>query len=161
MYKLLLIFILSFLSISKCADMNITVQSAWNTNSYRMIYSVGALFKSNKLPYTYYEFGITSLPQLYKTTSQKPLLPTNEILFTLYGIYAGYYIALLPIFRPGVVIGSVLEQNALYSGNSSRPYKINKLGINYYAGISIHALLFTFLITNKGIGGGLNIPLGN
>jgi len=152
------LFLIVIAFVSKSANLDITVQSAWNTNGTHLIYSAGALFKSDKIPFTYYEFGIISLPRLYKRSSEY-LPPVNEKLYSFYGIYGGYYIALMPIFRPGILLGTVLEQNALYSDRSLHPYEIKKIGINYYAGLSIQLLFLTFQITNYGIGGGINLPL--
>jgi len=157
--KFILLIIFVFYTVHS-ADINFTLQKAWDTQGFHPIYSAGALFKSDKLNYTYYEFGISCLPRNYKT-SDNSQVPDNSHMYSFYGIYGGYYIAIIPAFRPGVLLGTVLTQNAEYYTNSKRPSSINKLSINYYAGLSIHVFFLTFTITNNGIGGGVNLPLSN
>lgn len=145
---------------SKAAAIDLTLQAPWRTKSFYPLLSVGVLFKSEKLPITYYKFGITAIPRFsYKTNSQNTQVSSHENLFSLYGLYGGYYLSLIPIFRPGIILGTVLSQNAHYSGGSSTPYEIHSLKLDYYAGLSVHVFCLTFIVTNCGIGGGLNFPL--
>ena len=142
------------------ADFTATVQGAWNTQNFHPVISAGVLFKSSKLPVTYYEFGIAGLPRFsYSTADKNDLLQSSEKPFCFYGPYCGYYVAMVPLFRPGVILGTVIEQKAVYSGDSKTPYEIKDPKLGYYAGLSIHVLFMTFQVTNYGIGGGINLNL--
>jgi hypothetical protein len=66
----------------------------------------------------------------------------------MFGTYGGYYYNVCPIFRPGIVAGMVFQKESSWR-------------TQLYYGVSIQAGIFTFVATSLGIGGGLNIPLGN
>jgi hypothetical protein len=75
-----------------------------------------------------------------------------------FGLYAGTHIALSPAFRPGITCGFSFKREeifAVYDGIEQRirysPYEINP-----YIGLSIHLFVFSFILTNEDVGGGLN-----
>jgi hypothetical protein len=76
-----------------------------------------------------------------------------------YGVYAGYFLNLSPIFRPGAVVGF---------GWDSKEEFINKIPVGYtdykftpYFGLDIHCWFLSFRISNEGIGCGINVLFGN
>lgn len=143
-----------------CADLNLTVQAPWQTQSFYPLVSLGLLMRSERNQFTYFEVGLSSLPRFtYSTTKKNVSFTSDERLYSLYGIYGGYYFLLMPIFRPGIIAGTVLNQKAFYSGSSDKPFEIKPPTLNYYAGISVHVFLLTFIVTNQGIGGGINLNL--
>ena len=64
------------------------------------------------------------------------------------GTYGGYYYAIWPIFRPGILAGVAFEKQSSWKAE-------------LYYGMCIQAGIFTIKVTGIGIGGGLNIPLKN
>ena len=65
----------------------------------------------------------------------------------------------MPIFRPGIMLGTTLRDNAIYHSADNDAYYLHSYSefrFDYYAAFSIQAGIFSFVISNYGIGGGLN-----
>lgn len=81
-------------------------------------------------------------------------------MYSLYGVYTGYYLYVYPIFRPGLLLGTALKKDEIYKSIDGINYKLEKYDtykIDYYAGLTIQSGILTFLLSNFGIGGGINI----
>ncbi len=89
---------------------------------------------------------------------------TSEIRKThsFFGLYAGTHVALSPAFRPGILAGFSFKREevfAVYDGQRKR-ISYSPYGINPYIGLVVHAFVLSFIVTNEGIGGGINFSFG-
>jgi|GEM_PF-6036237 hypothetical protein len=150
-------------ALSASYGLDVDFQKAYNaTGSWPVISA--ALIKTMDKPPFYFSTGVVIRPG-------DPLGPTTIIDHTeeirktnsFFGIFAGSYVALTPAFRPGVVAGFTFKREevfAIINGeqilNSYTPYNINP-----YIGFSLHFFILSFLVTNEGIGGGVNISFGS
>jgi hypothetical protein len=143
------------------ANITFTVQMPWYSNSTSLIYSAGFL-RHSKWQGQYYEIGLSIMPHF----SSEPLNTIDDTKYrkeyakSIYGAYGGYYLALYPILRPGLIFGSVLRKNEIYSSTDDVTYKLSdysKTFIDYYAAFEIQSGIFSFIVSNFGIGGGLNV----
>lgn len=134
------------------------IQSAWNTENVSFVYTGGYMLMLSQ-EYQYYEGGIILLPaSRSKTTINELGKYSREYLNSAYGIYGGYYFYFMPLFRSGVLVGTVIRDNIKLSSNDDRDYYLNSYSdfkMDYYLAFSIQVGMFSFLISNYGIGGGL------
>ena len=123
-----------------------------------------AIIKTMDKPPFYFSTGLILRPG-------DPLGPitiidhTEEIRKThsFFGLFAGSYVGLTPALRPGVVAGFTFKREEIYAvvngldvRNSYTPYNINP-----YIGLSVHFFILSILLTNEGIGGGINLSFGS
>jgi len=138
---------------------SVGVQKAWNTESDSYLYSAGYMRYSSR-QFQYYEAGMVILP----ASRSRALL--NELgkyskhyQNSAWGVYGGYYFYLMPIFRPGVMLGTTLRDNAIYNSQDGKDFYLHSYSdfrLDYYAAFSVQVMIFSFTISNYGIGGGLN-----
>jgi hypothetical protein len=75
-----------------------------------------------------------------------------------YGIYAGYFLHLSPIFRPGTVVGFGWDCKEKFIDKTPIGYTDYKF--SPYFGLDIHSWFFSFRLSNEGIGAGINVLFG-
>jgi hypothetical protein len=134
------------------------VQKAWNTQDVSLVYSAGYLIKSPK-DFLYFEGGMVGLPaSRSKTTLNEPGKYSKEYQNSAYGIYGGTYFYLMPVFRPGILVGTAIRDNIVLNSHDDNDYYLrsySEFKLDYYIGFSVQAGIFSFVISNYGIGGGL------
>lgn len=126
----------------------VSLQLTKNSRWQPVYFSSGVVFRPGSATGTTY--NIISVQESRKTHS-------------FYGIYAGTFVGLAPIFRPGVLVGmswkreEVRGVDAIGKGfvKSYSSYQINP-----YFGMEVHCLIMSFIITNEGFGVGVNLNLG-
>jgi len=141
------------------AGISACVQRAWSTRSNALIYSAGIMRPSGK-SFQYYEGGILALPASRSSAAMNDTARyAREYLHSAYGLYGGYFVNLAPVFRPGMIFGTMIRDDAIYKSHDDRGFFLNSYSdfrLDYYAAFSIQAGMFSFIISNYGIGGGLN-----
>lgn len=146
---------------ARAFGVNATVQRAWESRTQRWIYSLG-FQKRSRREHQYYEFGLAMKPAVARgdvsavqsSDGQRRTYPRD-----FYAVYGSYHFIVLPLFRPGIVLGSGLERKDTYwvsSTGSETYHKTGKWRYHPYAGISIQAGIASFVVTLDGIGFGLN-----
>ncbi len=134
---------------------NITMQKCWEN---KFIISCGYnKYLNNR---NYLEFGFNILPaKTHKLIEKQEFLYEKQELNSLYGVYSGYYIVLAPIIRPGIVIGTNFIRKLVYRGltiNNLNKSSYTNYKISPYFGFTTQLGIFTFIVTNIGVGGGIN-----
>jgi hypothetical protein len=157
--SLLLILLCS--SVSLFANITATVQKPWNSATSNFVYTVGFL-KHSTIDWQYYEIGVVLMPNIESEGSSLIEGPKFQKKYdhSFYGAYGGYYITLFPIFRPGFLFGTIMKKNEIYSSIDGINYHITSysdFNLDYYAAFSIQSGIFSFVLSNKGIGGGINV----
>ena len=150
-------------SFSKATLLNFEIQRSWNAKDHDLVYSLGACRMSQNGSY-YLEGGFVLMPSFSSQTVHPVQNFTEEIKYTksAYGFYAGYHLNLFPIFRPGIVVGSSLKNENIYRKSVSTDLTLadeKEAVISPYFGLSIHSGIFSFVYSNYGIGGGINLTL--
>ena len=159
--KVFLISIIVFSSFSAAfgGGISLSIQKAWNTESDAYVYSAGYMRRSTR-PFQYYEGGVVILPASRSgTLINEPGKYSKHYQNSAFGLYGGYHVYLMPIFRPGIMLGTTLRDNAIYHSADNDTYYLHSYSefrFDYYAAFSIQAGIFSFVISNYGIGGGLN-----
>lgn len=169
MYKVLIsltVFLYIFLvgAFSSCIAspyLGCTIQRAWNTPDTKLIYSVSTLMRS-KINWQYYELGCVILPSFHTGTihAMDNAVYHKKYDRSFYGVYCGYFVMVSPLFRPGILVGSLLASKETYSSTDGSSYALtdySALQLDYYTALEVHVGIFTFHLSNKGIGGGLNV----
>lgn len=138
-----------------------TVQKAWNTHSPEPIFSISIL-KHSKVDWQYYEFGGVFMIPFHSgpNSVMDSVKYQKEYDRSFYGLYGGYFVTVAPILRPGVLLGTLLTSKETYSSRNGTSYSHtsnSSLQMDYYAAFEIQSGIFTFIVSNKGIGGGLNV----
>ena len=150
------LFLLMFLCANLFADIGFDVawQSRWRDGN---LFNVAVIFPNNLVGYMAAGFNFQAnkrenypVPDLSGMTEYKT--------HSLYGTYAGYFLNLSPIFRPGAVFGIGWESDEKFIGNQRAGYTSFKF--TPYFGLDIHCWFLTFRVSNEGIGGGINIRFG-
>jgi hypothetical protein len=141
---------------------DLDIQRAYNATGHWPVLSAAIIKTMDKPPF-YFSTGVVVRPG-------DPLGPTTIIdhseevrkTNSFFGIFAGSYVGLTPALRPGVVAGVTFKRDEVFAIvndekilNSYTPYNINP-----YIGLSLHFFILSFLLTNEGIGGGINISFG-
>ncbi len=140
---------------------NGTVQYASKTKDKRFVYAL-SVFKQTNATWYYYEGGVVFMPNFNGQKSALLMQGEREKRFhgDFYGAFVGYHLSLFPIFRPGVVMGSLLKRDEVYWKYESAPYRYKEdteYHFSPYFGLSIHAGILSLLWTNTGLGAGLNV----
>ena len=155
--------ILLFLSgcmLPSYAQFDVTFQRNWESH---MIVSLSYIrSKPNDIRYS--EYGIDIMPyreREFLTLSN--VLNRKERIYSLYGCHYGYYIFIGPLLRPGVHIGTALQkkqysvqiiENGPWHNGGYSDFKI----VPYFA-FSVHCGFVSFVISNIGIGAGINFRI--
>jgi len=106
------------------------------------------------------EFGMTGMPEMdWKETD----LSNEQTTLSFVGIYTGHsFLMWRGLIRPGFHLGSVYETRSDYIRQNDVYVKRGRgstSSFQPYFGFKIQALFFTFIISNKGIGGGVNFSI--
>jgi len=156
MNKLVLILI-SFVTLVT-AQVDLTVQYKWDDKVLMTASYIKRIGESRH----YIQAGLNFMPS--KTENQLILESKNEHKFTFdsyYGLYTGYYCALIPIFRPGLHIGVGYKREARFSKTESETEFVENgysdWKITPYIGGGLQFGIFSFIVSNEGIGGGINV----
>lgn len=141
--------------------LNLEVQRSWDTQDHAFIYSAGVCRMSQTKSY-YYEGGLIGLPSFSSPTFVKPESPRFEKAYTntLFGFYAGYHLFLFPIFRPGLYVGTTLKKEDIYQSETGKDFALSlrtQFRIDPYFALSLHAGMLSLILSNYGIGGGINV----
>jgi hypothetical protein len=136
------------------------VQKAWGTKDDAYIVTAGYMLRLEKRDFEYYEGGVLVLPGIRsKTMINEAGLYSRQYQNAAYGFYGGYFYYLMPIFRPGILVGTAVSDKVIYNSKDDTEYYLHSYGdfkIDYYIAFSIQAGAFSFTVSNYGIGGGLN-----
>ena len=122
-----------------------------------------SILKNASKPPLYFSSGITLRPGIsIGIESNEQFSEQLRKTHSFFGLVAGTYIGFSPAVRPGMVAGVSFRREEIFgvSGNQRirtgyTPYKISPL-----FGISLQCFILSFLITNEGIGGGVNYSFG-
>lgn len=141
--------------------LNVEVQRSWDSKNHDLIYSVGMCRMSQSKAY-YYEGGLIGLPAFSSPTFVKTESPNFEKTYTntLFGFYAGYHLFLFPIFRPGLYVGTTLKKEDIYQSKTGEDFALSSRSsfrIDPYFAMSLHAGMLSLILSNYGIGGGINV----
>lgn len=142
--------------------LNAFVQKAFNTRTTKLNYNLGYCIKSNKIPFSYYEFGLTAMPSFSDGILVSVSEATNKKTYTksYYGTYGAGYAFIFPIFRPGIIVGGGFGQKEIWRGSTKSALQRSEIS-NYefmpYFGIVAHIGMLSLAFTNLGFGGGINI----
>ena len=81
---------------------------------------------------------------------------------SFFGLYAGTHVALSPAFRPGILAWFSFKREEIFAVYDGQRHRISysPYGVNPYIGIAIHVFVLSFIVTNEGIGGGINFSFG-
>lgn len=161
-FSILIMVTTSFGNKGRGVMVNINIQNPHSGKSSPLLYSAGIF--SNPKKTNYYEAGIIAQPNFsdYTYTAIDERFYSREYDHSLFGLYGGYHLIIFPIFRPGIVGGMVMKKDRLYYSETQESFthsEDSEYNFSSYLGLSIHMGIFTFLITNVGIGGGLNFAL--
>lgn len=158
MNKIVLLIVFSTSSLFASIGFEAGIQKPFNAAGNWPAINVSLISTAPKPPF-YFTSGVVLRPG-QKLQTEENIDHTSEIRKThsFFGLYAGTHIALSPAFRPGIKCGFSFKREeifAVYDGIEQRirysPYEINP-----YIGLSIHLFVFSFILTNEGVGGGLN-----
>lgn len=155
-FKIILyIFIFHYLC---SGGVSLSMQKVWNCKKTSFLYSAGFM-KQSKNQFQYYEGGILVLPSIRsKVAINDTFHFSKEYIHSAYGVYGGYYFNLMSLFRPGILIGTTMRSDVVYKSYDNFSYFLNEykdFRLDYYAAFSIQSGMFSFIISNYGIGGGL------
>lgn len=149
--------------LSGATFINLELQRSWDTKDHDLIYSGGVCRMSQSKSY-YYEGGLIGLPSFSSPTFVKTEIPRFEKTYTssLFGFYAGYHLFLFPIFRPGLYVGTTLKKEDIFQSETSKGFALSsrtQFRIDPYFALSLHAGMLSLILSNYGIGGGINVAL--
>jgi hypothetical protein len=152
------IILIIFLASVLFADFGFDVawQRRWNDSN---LYSAAVGF--SRWEKGYLTAGFNFLPAKNAKNSAPQTQLNGDTLFiphSYYGGYSGYHFYLSKWFRPGVVFGVGWEKEE----KSVSGVRIGYTGYSIvpYFGLDIHCLIFSFRLSNEGIGCGLNFRFG-
>jgi len=164
MYKIPnILFVLVFIGSSHAhAGIALGVQKAWNTKESNVVITGGYMLQSSRRDWEYYEGGVVVLPG-----SRSGLLNSDvgkysrQYQNSAYGVYGGYYVYLMSILRPGILVGTTIRDNVVYASDDAALRgawieAYSDFRFDYYVAFSVQVGLFSFILSNYGIGGGLN-----
>lgn len=141
---------------------DVTVQKPFSASGSWPVVNVSFL-KNASNPPLYFSSGITLRPGISTGfESNEEFSEQLRKTHSFYGIFAGTHVGFSPAVRPGIVAGVSFKREEIFgvSGNQQirtgyTPFKICPL-----FGISLQFFILSFLITNEGIGGGVNYSFG-
>jgi hypothetical protein len=159
---LLCLAILGFASDTRAGMVNVTIQYRSESSGHPLVYSVGLHFHG-KSPLFYYEGGLLMKPAFSKDPTRlgAGLQFEDRRLRGVVGSYAGYHFHLSPLLRPGIYFGALLAQEEIRHSTDGQDYVrtgYTDYRLAPYFGLSLQAGILSFVFTNLGIGGGLNVP---
>lgn len=141
------------------AKFDVTIQNKWDN---KVLFSASYI-KCIKDSRHYIEAGFNFTPS--KTMSTTNITGTYETTYefdSYYGMSTGYYFGLLQWLRPGVHFGVGYERFKKYSNingvkkmNGYKDWKASP-----YLAIGLQIGIATFIVSNEGIGGGINFVIG-
>ena len=156
-FKVFCIVLLTGVSIFPNFDM--TVQKRWDE---KILFSAAYMKKLSKRRH-YALIGLNIFPA--KNSHYKNYQTSNIYYFrfdSYYGLYTGYYLSLHGLLRPGIHIGAGFRRDKKYciiNGNEIEN-GYSKFKLSPYYGVGIQTGMFSFIISNQGIGGGVNVQIG-
>jgi hypothetical protein len=107
----------------------------------------------------YLQFGVNIFPAKQREFSRHTGDSYSYKYDSYYGVYTGYYYAFSALLRIGVHIGAgskrfreYVNQSSYIRFNGYSDYKT----VPYY-GLGIQSGMFSFIVSNEGIGGGVNV----
>jgi hypothetical protein len=159
------IFIIAILcSQAMALGVDINVQKTFNTLGSWPAVSL-QLTKNSRWQPVYFSSGVVFRPgsstagRTYNIASVQEIRKTHSF----YGIYAGTFVGLAPIFRPGVIVGMSWKREEVRGVDATGKEFVKSYSayqINPYFGMEIHCLIMSFIVTNEGFGAGVNLNLG-
>jgi len=161
-YKIVVFLWLFWLCGVVFADSGVAVglQKAWNAGQDGYLMTAGYMLRSEKRDFEYYEGGIVVLPgNRTAVTVNDPGIYSKQHRNSAYGFYGGYFYYLAPIFRPGILIGTTVTDNVTYGsadGDRYYLYSYSDFRMDYYVAFSVQMGMFSVIVSNYGVGGGLN-----
>lgn len=147
------------ISCSLFANINLTVQNKWDE---KVLISANYI-KNVKESKHYIEVGFNFIPSKTENYSIIEGISHNKYEFdSYYGMATGYYYGVSRRIRPGLHFGVGYERfkkyssiNGEYQENGYKDWKVTP-----YFGFGLQIGIASFIITNEGIGGGLNFVIG-
>ena len=141
---------------------NLMVQSSFGTRESEWVYSVGG-FRQSKSPHFYYEGGFVFQPAFGSSAALvlDGVKEEREYTHSFYGLYGGTHYNLWPILRPGVLFGTTLRKSVIFQSQDGTNFYFRRetdFAISPYFGLSAHVGICSLVLTNHGLGGGLNFP---
>ena len=113
------------------------------------------------MPIVVQDSGFNFLPakkKNYYIDQADVLGDTSNTPNSYYGWYSGYHWRFSVIIRPGVVLGLGWENDVKEIGGQKVGY--SGFSIVPYFGLDVHLAIFSFRLSNEGIGSGLNFRFG-
>jgi hypothetical protein len=158
----LLLFIIIIPGIANAFGINATIQKPWKSSEKTPVISTGILINSKRVWWQYYEVGFVMLPGVRKNKEiqMQQSIYQESYLHSLYGLYTGYYIIISPLLRPGVLLGSAMKREEIYQSQDDEEFLYSyysDYSFDYYLGFSIQVGMFSFVLSNYSIGGGINL----
>jgi len=155
------LFVVAF-AYSSYAGISLGVQKAWNTKDNDVVLTGGYMLQSSRRSWEYYEGGVVVLPGSRSGVLNRDVGKySRQYRNSAYGVYGGYYVYLMSIFRPGILVGTTIRDNVVYSSNDAALRgawieTYSDFNVDYYVAFSVQVGIFSFILSNYGIGGGLN-----
>jgi hypothetical protein len=122
------------------------------------------LTKNSKWQPVYFSSGVVFRPgPAAGTIFNSSSVQENRKMHSFYGIYAGTFAGLAPIFRPGFIIGMSWKREEVRGVDATGKEFVKSYSafqINPYFGMEVHCLIMSFIVTNEGFGAGVNLNLG-
>lgn len=161
MVKVLTVFCLSVFSGYSSVGFDLTVQKPFDAVGNWPILTM-SFVKTSVKPPLYFSSGITMRPGTSverQSTLENP--GYREKTYCFYGAFAGTHVALSPAFRPGLLAGFSFKREAKISPvDSNRGVEYSSFFLNPYVGFTVHFMVLSFVVTNEGVGGGVNLSFG-
>ncbi len=133
------------------ASIDLTIQNKWDEKFLISAAYMKRLSKSKQ----YLLLGINTFPSKTKRFIKSETVRTLYKFDSYYGLFTGYYYGFHPLFRPGIHIGSGFKREKEYTRHGLNGYTDFRL-CPYY-GIGLQSGIISLIISNEGIGGGINI----
>jgi len=143
---------------------NLNIQSCRDCFNDNYSYNIG-IMKMSKGGFYYWETGLLGMFGKTSSTPSKSQSYSFEKEYTnsAYGPYGGIHLSLYPILRPGIVFGSLLADKRIYVSTDNQNYSFSRISdysLIPYFGFSLHMGILSFVLSNIGIGFGLNFNFG-
>jgi len=155
MKKILLVTLFSFSALFADFGFDVGLQRRWNDSN---LWNAGIAF--SRWQSGYITTGFNFLPAKNKKYSVAQSIPgdTTFLPHAYFGAYSGYHWRFSQIIRPGVVFGIGWEREEKEVGGQKIGY--TDFSVIPYFGLDIHIAVFTFRVSNEGVGCGLNFRIG-
>lgn len=153
--------LLACVGLAQASLLNGMAQRTWDASGHPVAYSLGLGVRS-KYPWLYYEGGLLFKPGREAVRSEHVL----DFQFeerrprTILGTYAGFHVPIFPIFRPGIYLGTLLVRDEIRRGTDGASFTRSGYApfeFRPYFGLSVQAGILSFVISNIGMGGGINV----